>query len=283
MFGYIFNRFTNLIIYVCSQKLYNEYFSIVFISIYGGSNIISIIFYLIFECLVGSALKHKENENQNKKEFLAICGYLLYYEKISVNNDKTYDTENLENDKLITNNPNSIKKDNKISNNYINSNINSNNKVACEVDNTCDKICSRLFPCCSKNNKYFCASCKLGFRKSYYNMRKIKLLCECCKCCKCEECCICCPCCQCCLCCKPLKIKESYEEEKFCYAFKVQRKCSWFYDLLWKHYFIVLIICNILVEIQNIGFEKKLNEDLEKIKLSQNFFLIVIYLSFFII
>ena len=285
MLGYIFNRFTNLIIYCCSQKLYNEYFSIIFISIYGASYIISIIFYLIFEGLVASAIKHKENGNQNKKEFLVICGYLLYYEKIPVNNDKTYNIENLENNKLITNNTNSIKKDNKISNTYTNAiNINSNNKVASEVDNTCDKICSKLFPCCTKSNKYFCASCKLGFRKCYYNTSKIIFLCECCKCCKCEECCSCCPCCQCCLCCKPLKIKESYEEEEnFCYAYKVQRKCSWFCDLLWKDYFIALIICNILVEIQNIGFEKKLNEDVEKIKLYQNIIIIVIYLSFFII
>ena len=63
--GYIINRFTNLIIYGCSQKLYKEYFFIIFISIYGGSYIISIIFYLIFEGLIASAIKHKENEKQN--------------------------------------------------------------------------------------------------------------------------------------------------------------------------------------------------------------------------
>ena len=182
-----------------------------------------------------------------------------------MNNDKVYDIEGLENDKLIINNTNSIKKDNKISNENNAIIITPDNKVPNEVDNICDKICSRFFPCCTKSNKYFCASCKLGFRKCYYNMRKIIFLCECCKCCKCEECCSCCPCCQCCLCCKPLKIKESYEEEEnFCYAYKVQRKCSWFCDLLWNNYFIALIIINIFVEIEIIGFEKKLNDYLEK-------------------
>ena len=179
-----------------------------------------------------------------------------------MNNDKVYNIEDLENDKLIINNTNSFKKDNKISNENNAIIITPDNKVPNEVDNICDKICSRFFPYCTKSNKYFCASCKLGFRRCYYNMRKIKVICGCCKC---EECCSCCPCCQCCLCCKPLKIKESYEEEEiFCYAYKVQRKCSWFCDLLWNNYFIALIIINIFVEIEIIGFEKKLNEDLEK-------------------
>ena len=68
----------------------------------------------------------------------------------------------------------------------------------------------------------------------------------------------------------------------FCYVYKVQRKCSWFCDLLWNNYFITLIIINIFVEIEIIGFEKKLNEDLEKKKLYQNIIIIIIYLLFFI-
>ena len=282
--GYIFNRYINLIIYGCNQKLYNEYFIIIFISIYGGSYILSIIFYLIFEGLIASAIKHEENEKQIKKEILTICGYLLYYEKIPVNNDKDYDIEDLENGILIINNTNSIKKNNKISNKNNAIIITPDNKVENEVGNVCDKICSRFFPCCTKNNKYFCASCKLGFRKCYYNIRKMNLCCEYCKCCKCEECCSCCPCCQCCLCCKSLNIKESYEKEEiFCYAYKIQRKCSWFCDLLWKNEFITLIISNILVEIAIIGFEKKLNEDLQKNKFYQNIIIIIIYLLFFIL
>ena len=312
VFGYIFNRFTNIIIYSCSQKLYNEYFLIIILSIYGGSYIISIIFYLIFDGLVASSLKHKENGKQNKKQFLTICGYLFYYEKIPLNDNKAYGAQDTENDKLIANNINSIKKNNIITNNENNTVIKiPDNKVANEVDNTCDKICSRFFPCFGKSNKYSCASCKLGFRKCYYNTRKIGLCCEsckcskccecckcckyckcceccecykCCECCKCEECCSCCPYCQCCLCCKPLKLEESYEEEEiFCYAYKVQRKCSWFCDLLWNNYFISLIICNILNEIGIIGFEKKLNEDLEKNKLNENLIKIIIYLLFFIL
>ena len=79
--AYILNRTTNLIIHACNQNLYKEYFFIIFISIYLGSYILSIIFYLLLECLVASTIKHMENDKQNKKEFYKICGYLLYYEK----------------------------------------------------------------------------------------------------------------------------------------------------------------------------------------------------------
>ena len=80
-----------------------------------------------------------------------------------------------------------------------------------------------------------------------------------------------------------MQLKESYEKEEiFCYAYKVQRKFSWFCDLLWDNYFISLIICNILVEVEIIGFNKKINEDLEKMKLYQKIIIIIIYLLVFL-
>ena len=100
-------------------------------------------------------------------------------------------------------------------------------------------------------------------------MKKTRL--NCCQCSKCEE------------CCKPLNLKESYEEEIFCNAYKVQGKFSWFCDLLWNYLFISLIICNFIDEMAIIGFDKKLNEELVKKKLYQNIIIITIYLIFFMI
>ena len=82
---------------------------------------------------------------------------------------------------------------------------------------------------------------------------------------------------------KKLTLKESYEEEEiFCYVYQTQRKCSWFCDLFFKNNLVSLIVHNILIELGNIGFEKKLNENLENKEISQNIITIVYYLSMFI-
>ena len=150
---------------------------------------------------------------------------------------------------------------------------------------------SVIFPCfqyCkkdNKNSKYCCASCKLGWRKFFFNSKRIELYDCVFDCCKCEECCVCCPCCQkCCVCCEKLELKESYEEEElFCYIYQTQRKCSWFCDLFFKKDLILLIIINIFIEIGIIGFEKKVNENLEEKGVSKNFPNIVVYLAFFVL
>ena len=104
---------------------------------------------------------------------------------------------------------------------------------------------------------------------------------RCCECCKCEECCGRCPACQCCDCCKKLELKESFEEsEIFCYAYQVQRKCSWFCDLFYKKNFFSLLVHNILIEIGIIGFEKKLNENLENKSITRNVKTLGVYLLF---
>ena len=233
----------------------------------------------------------KNNENEDKKD--------QTIKPNEINNVVIYNNKN-ENDDLENTRKNKIDKipeeDKKIENNAIveknslNKNVNDNFKI-----NYVEIICSIIFPCykdCKKedkNSKYFCASCKLGFRKFYYkslysNYNEFKNFIQCCTCCYCKECCCCCPFCQncCCECCKKINLKENYEEEEiFCYVYQSQRKCSWFCDLFYKNNIISLIIYNILFEIQIIGFEKKLNENLETKTIKENFLELGLYLFFF--
>ena len=74
------------------------------------------------------------------------------------------------------------------------------------------------------------------------------------------------------------------EKEIFFYAYKVQGKCSLFCDLLLKSdFFLLLIYHNISIEISIIGFEKKINENLESEKIEINLITLVIFLPFFIV
>ena len=178
-------------------------------------------------------------------------------------------------------------------------NINTNNKAyeSTENKNNNDSdnshssiICQTLFPCCktskkdNEKSKYTCASCKIGFRKCYYRGLETEYKSFCCDCCECQECCSCCSCCQCCECCKNSNLKERYQEnEIFCYAYQIQRKCSWFCDLFFKGNVFSLIIHNIVVELGIIGFEKKINGSLEEKGIYSNLNSIIVYLGFFLL
>ena len=321
IFAYILDKFINYLFYEFSPELYDENFQLVFIIIYAGSYFLSLIFYFLFHyqiMVIKEMEKEEENEDEIKRKFFRICGFLIYYEKLAVDNeDKNHENEdkkeqnNKPNKIVIYNNKNennalengrnkkieeipeaNKKIENSIieGNNNVNKDINENFKI-----NYGEIICSIIFPCykdCKKedkNSKYCCASCKLGCRKFYYNSlyskyNEFKSFLQCCTCCYCKECCGCCPACQdcCCECCKKLNLKENYEEEEiFCYVFQSQRKCSWFCDLFYRNNLISLIVYNILFEIQIIGFEKKLNENLETKKIKENFKELGAYLAFF--
>ena len=155
-----------------------------------------------------------------------------------------------------------------------------------------DICCSILIPGyrnCKKENKFkrfICASCKLGCRKFYnksvdYNLGII----ACCTCCECKK--YCCEGCRscCCECCENLEeLKESYEEEEiFAYIYQTQRKCSWFCDIVFENNIISLIIHNISIELGIIGFEKKLNENLESRIVNENINTIGAYLGCFLV
>ena len=275
--AYILNRLINLLAYDLSGKSYDDNFIIIFLSIYLVSYIISLIFYLFFFVKLALIDNQIESEKKFELNYWKFCGYLIYYEKRTLNNEENGTNFNKENESY------NIEKDNAI----INKKININDGIENQNNNYTyyyEIILPICFPCynyCKKDNKYCCASCKLGCRKCFYNLNKTEFFLFACECCKCEECCNCCLCCQnCCLCCQKLELKETYEEEEiFCHAYKVQRKCSWFCDLLFRKGIISLIICNILTEIGNIGFQKKLNENLENKSLHKDFLIIGIYLA----
>ena len=242
-------------------------------------------------------------------EFYKILGFIIYYEKYPINNEenerkeKKKELSDQENKIQIKNDIHSIENTNNQANkNNIDQNMNFKGKPAVsntENENTGniekkkttygDICCQVIFPCYNKckkeneNSKYFCATSKLGFRKCYYKTSKTEFEPICHHlCCKCEECCGCCECCQCCECCKESQLRESYtDEEIFCYVYQVQRKCSWFCDLFFRNNILSLIIHNISVEYGIVGFEKKVNENLEIKGLFDDFITIVIYLGFF--
>jgi len=263
IFAYIINKAANYLFYYKASKFYNKNFEYVFLIIYGGSYLCSLAFYFgfIYRIMVVKEIENnKEEEEKIRSGFYRICGFLAYYEKFPKDN-RTDEDKNKEkqNEEAKTNND-----------------LNLTQKIK---NSRCDICCSVIIPCykdCKKENKYkrfYCASCKLGCRKFYSYSEENELgiitICTCCLCnkwcCKaCEKCC--------CDCCGVLdKLKESYEEEEiFGYIYQTQRKCSWFCDLFFENNIISLIIHNISIELGIIGFEKKLNEDLESRTINDN-------------
>ena len=79
-------------------------------------------------------------------------------------------------------------------------------------------------------------------------------------------------------------MNEVYQEKEiFCYAYQIQRKCSWFCDLFFKGNVFSLIIHNIVVELGIIGFEKKINGSFEEKGIYSNLNSIVVYLGYFLL
>ena len=294
IFAYILNKLINYLFYRYSSKFFEENFELIFIIIYDGSYIISLIFYLFFhyQLIVIKELENtEEKEEKIKSKYYRICGFLIYYEK------ELIDSSKINKNKLKVHglrkrniNLNEDSKQNRNENSVVNKEINNIN-INCR-----DIFCSIIIPCyknCKKedkNSKYCCASCKLGFRKFFYrSQEKNRILLNIfkhCTCCICEECCGCCPKCQkcCCECCSKFPLDEFYEEEEiFCYVYQSQRKCSWFCDLFFNKNILSLIIANILIEICIIGTEKKINENLEIRTVTENFKTLGVYLAIFFI
>ena len=321
--AYIINRGINILIYNAPQRFYEKNFINVFVSIYAGSYIISLLFYFLLNIDITLIKNRGDYYDETQVEYYRILGFLIFFEKKPINNGEKEEKNQIIN---MDNNQNQINKNlndlivyqrensnniiiqnNTIKNNAeINNNIQNNFEVGKNENVNHGKIkgnrknrakfmeicCQEIVPCIkccinneNKNSKYTCASCKLGFRKCYHksNKTEFETICQiCCCCCKCEECCSCCKICQCCECCKNIELKETYEEEEiFCYVYQVQRKCSWLCDLLFKNNILSLIVHNIFVEIGIIGFEKKLNNNLENTNYYEDVNTIVIYLIFF--
>ena len=281
IFAYAINKVANFAFYHYTN-LFKEKFHYVFLLIYVGSYILSLIFYLLFhyQILVLKEIENiEEDEEKTKSGFYKVCGFLMYYEKVPIDN-RNADEINKEKKSKIEE---QSKRNEKIKEGKINELINCRD-IFCLAVIPFYKACRKK----NKNAKFYCASCKLGCRK-FYNYAVgsgLGLVC-CCTCCECKK--WCCPNCNCekycCLCCAQLKdLKESYEEEEvFCYVYQTQRKCSWFCDICFQNNLISLIIYNIAIEIIIIGFEKKLNENLETKSIVRNFISLGSYLGCFVI
>ena len=281
IFAYVINKAANFAFYQYTD-LFKKKFHYVFLLIYVGSYILSLIFYLLFhyQILVLKEIENiEEDEEKAKSGFYKVCGFLMFYEKVPIDNrneeEKNKEKENKKEEQK--------KRNEKIKKGKINELINCRD-IFCLAVIPFYKACRKK----NKNAKFYCASCKLGCRKFYNKATEgnLGLIC-CCTCCKCQN--WCCPSCNCdkycCVCCAQLKdLRESYEEEEvFCYVYKTQRKCSWFCDICFQNNIISLIIYNIAIEIIIIGFEKKLNENLETKSIFGNFISISVYLGFFFI
>ena len=232
-------------------------------------------------------------QNENNEEII----YRIDKDKTRKFNRKTYTEDiNINTRDILILNSKSSERNKRIINKKLDKdkkNVKNNDKKVTTI-NFCNIIYSIIFPCCynctreDKNSKYCCASCKLGWRKFFFRTQKnffFNKIISYCTCCRCIECCSCCPSCQkcCCECCEKLELKESYEEEEiFCYIYQTQRKCSWFCDLFFKNNLLTLIVYNIIIEIGIIGFEKKLNENLETKEISKNFKTLSAYLGIFL-
>lgn len=84
--------------------------------------------------------------------------------------------------------------------------------------------------------------------------------------------------------CSDIELSELNQgDEQFCHCYKVERKFSWFCDLLFKNNILDLILFDIFLEILTIGFERKLNNKLEENDFIANFITLMIYLILFLI
>jgi len=95
------------------------------------------------------------------------------------------------------------------------------------------------------------------------------------------------PFCFCCYCdalCGDNEVNELHQdEEQLCYCYKVQRKGSWFCDLLFKNDLFEIIMINIFLELLIIGFEKQIEINLQDNTINKNFIMIIIYSIFFFV
>jgi len=126
-----------------------------------------------------------------------------------------------------------------------------------------------------------CYSCKLGAKKCLEKSKNTlfhKLIC-------CGF--VCCfKFCFKCFCCYNKKedlseLNQGYEQ--FCYCYKIQRKVSWFCDLLFKEDVIDYIFMDILNELFTIGFQKKMKKYLKDYEMDHNLIIFFFIMYFFIL
>ena len=136
---------------------------------------------------------------------------------------------------------------------------------SCDCEDKCDCCCQ----CC--DDVYCCSKfCKIWY--IFWAMFICVLLSPFCFCCYCDA------------LCGDNKANELHQdEEQLCYCYKVQRKGSWFCDLLFKNDLFEIIMINIFLELLIIGFEKQIEINLQDNTINKNFIMIIIYSIFFFV
>ena len=310
--AYLINIMINY--YLKTKNYYNnlENYFISSILIYLSFVVLSILVYLIYSL----AFDKNEKSSENKDISIIACrilGYLFYSEKkkqgikIDLGNKKEDKNMNLENFKT------QIKRRNNYSNVYLYSiryndlnniqnylddieeylvyneyeiidNVNGNNKKSINDENDLNESNTNksLINSNDSNNNNEngfcyeqCYECKLGLRKCYHKSKEADSFCL-----------LFC-CCECCKSCCGLDDRNLSElnqgDEQFCYIYKIQRKFSWFCDLLFKDNILDFLIEDIFLEIMTIGFSKELEKNFKQKDFNEKFITIILYLLFFLL
>jgi len=261
-----------------NNHLYNNTFDIFInsIIIYGVTTILSIILYSLYSIIF---IKNKPNQKEEKIliRVYRILGYIIYCEKkeqgLIENKEKEKEKEKEEKKKeqkekekeKNLKQPIYIVDDDWINNEY-------ENKENKEEKKNKDFL---------KNQKDICCySCKLGAKKFLENSKNscFPIIC-----CRSDGCCKCCFKCFCCYNENEDLSELNQGDEQFCYCYKIQRKVSWFCDLLFKEDVLDFIIFDILNDLLTIGFQKKMKKNLKDYEMDHNLIIVFFIIYFFIL
>ena len=98
------NKSINYSFYRFWPKMYSDKFEYVFILIYGGSYLFSLIAYLGLYynlTIIEQIDKEEKNFKKIKRKFWRVCGFLIYYEKLIKDNKELDNKENINDNNII--------------------------------------------------------------------------------------------------------------------------------------------------------------------------------------
>ena len=257
------------------NKYYNHIFDIfiIIIIIYGVTTILSILLYCLY-LIVFVKKAHNEKEKKLIRVY-RILGYIIYCEK-KEQGLKENENQEKENEKQEKENENQEKenKNNFSQPLFLEDYIINNNEDE-------DKKKKEKNPEYLKNQKDIsCYSCKLGAKKFLEKAQHSLFPIICCV----DGFFCCCKCCFKCCCCynEEEDLSELNQgDEQFCYCYKIQRKISWFCDLLFKEEVLDFIVLNIINDLLTIGFQKKMKKTLKDYEDRHNLIILFFIIYFF--
>ena len=264
--AYLANLLINY--FLKNNHLYNTNFDIFIntIIIYGATTILSIILYSLYSIIF---IKNKPDKNKEKKliRVYRLLGYIIYCEK---------------KEQGLIENKKKEKKKEKENKNDLGQALLLEDLIDKKDENK-EKIEEKeKFKSYLENQKDICCySCKLGAKKCLEKSKNTLFHnFVCCG----FDCCF--NFCFKCFCCYNKEedlseLNQGYEQ--FCYCYKIQRKISWFCDLLFKEDVIDYIFMDILNELFTIGFQKKMKKYLKDNEMGHNLIIFFFIIYFFIL